>query len=742
MLWHTLKRLLFRPAEQPVEALTDKVFRLLREKRPEEAGQLLTSAINTEDPDPELLSLLGETEYHLKHPERAEQLFMNALRLRPGLPNAHYGISLVHYSSGRYFDALAQAQYACNLSPKTARYLAQLGLCQIATKSYGPARDVLRNAVLLDPDNVPALNNFAIALHALGDEDEALRHIRRALELKPEYEPARNNLAIFLGNQAYSAHFDDVAGIVESRLDGIAMQSSNADQEADIAKLEAEFTARPTDPILSCQLIEAYLRALRTKDAMDVLRIALAHHSDHPDLLLLKARIAQQMDQLPLARDIYSRVLSQHPSHVTALLGMGQVLRDLDKVNDALEFVERAAAFSDKPETLIQLAFAYSNACRYPEALAACDRVEALQPAMAPFLVSSRAVSHAYLGHFGEAMIWIEKAQLHEATSAGFEVFRGMLQLQNDQFAEGWEGYRHRALLEPRHQRLLPYPAWRGEDVAGKTVLVLAEQGLGDQVMFASCLPDLLALHPEQVLLEANERVEKTLARSFPQIRVFSSKQRNFDWMPASLEPDYYLPIADLPYHFRRSVDTFPDHQGYLTADPERVAYWRSRLGSDRRAIGFTWRGGIQKTRQAIRSLELDQLEPILAEPRVRFVNLQYGNVTDDIDSFSRSHGIEIDSFPEAIEDLDEFAALLKALDLVITVCNTTVHYAGALGKPCWVLTPHVPEWRYGLTAPRMHWYPSTRMFRQPSPGDWTSVISEAHAALVHWLDQCNPQVA
>lgn len=742
MLWLTLKRLLFRPAEKPVDALTDKVLRLLREKRPEEAGQLLTATINTEDPDPELLSLLGETEYHLKHPESAEQLFMNALRLRPGLPNAHYGLSLVYHSSGRYFDALAQAQYACNLSPKTARYLAQLGLCQIATKSYGPARDVLRNAVLLDPDNVPALNNFAIALHALGDGDEALRHIRRALALNPEYEPARNNLAIFLGNQAYSAHFDDVAGIVESRLDGIALQSSNADQDADIAMLEAEFTALPTDPILSCQLIEAYLRALRTKDAMDVLRIALAHHPDQSGLLLLKARIAQQMDQLPLARDIYSRVLSQHPTQVTALLGMGQVLRDLDKVNDALEFVERAAAFSDKPETLIQLAFAYSNACRYPEALATCDRVEALQPAMAPFLVSSRAVSHAYLGHFSEAMIWIEKAQLHEATSAGFQVFRGMLQLQNDQFAEGWEGYRHRALLEPRHQRLLPYPAWRGEDIAGKTVLVLAEQGLGDQVMFASCLPDLLELHPRQVLLEANERVEKTLARSFPQIRVFSSKQRNFDWMPAGLEPDYYLPIADLPYHFRRSVDSFPHHQGYLTADPERVASWRSRLGSDRPAIGFTWRGGIQKTRQAIRSLELDQLEPILTEPRVRFVNLQYGNVTDDIDSFSRTHGIEIDSFPEAIEDLDEFAALLKALDLVITVCNTTVHYAGALGKPCWVLTPHVPEWRYGLTAPRMHWYPSTRMFRQPSPGDWTSVISEAHAALVHWLDQCNPQVA
>ncbi|MCP5278850.1 MAG: tetratricopeptide repeat protein [Thiobacillus sp.] len=736
MLLRTFKSILFPATETIKESIPDQVRRLIREKRAQEAHALLLPLLGKAGQAPEVMALIGEVEYHLKHIAEAEDLFMKALREKPGLAMAHYGLSLTYYESGRYFDALAQAQYACNLSQRTARYLAQLGLCQIATKSYGPARDTLRQAVLLDPENVPALNNFAIALQVLGDTDDALRHIRRALELDPDYEPAQQNLALFAAPPDYSTHFDAEAGVIELHPHAHDRPPSYGLSSDDISRLESQFSAHPDDVDLASRLIQAHMNALRVEDARDILRIALAHHHEHVDLLVLKAKIASQLGQLRLARDIYERVVARSPDHVEALLGLGQVLRDLGKVNDAVAPTERAAALSDKPETLIQLAFTYSNACRYPECLATCDRVEAQAPSVAPFLLSSRAVSHAYLGNFDEAMKLVHQAQQHEATSAGFQVFLGMLQLQNEDYAAGWEGYRHRALLDAEHQRLLPYPHWQGEDPAGKTILILAEQGLGDQVMFTSCLPDLLALHPKRVLLEAHERVERTLARSFPEIQVFASGQKNFDWLPAGLEPDYYLPIADLPYYFRRNREAFPKHRGYLSADRERVAYWRERLGTGRPAIGFTWRGGLQRTRQAIRSLALDQLAPLLCDPHARFVNLQYGDVAEEISAFAGKQGLDILNFPEAMADLDEFAALICALDMVITVCNTTVHYAGALGKPCWVLTPHVPEWRYGLTSPSMPWYPSTRMFRQPMPGDWDAVLQQVQVALSAWL-QC-----
>jgi hypothetical protein len=126
----------------------------------------------------------------------------------------------------------------------------------------------------------------------------------------------------------------------------------------------------------------------------------------------------------------------------------------------------------------------------------------------------------------------------------------------------------------------------------------------------------------------------------------------------------------------------------------------------------------------------------LFAENGYQFVNLQYGEVQDELAEFCRSEGISILNWPEAIRDLDEFAALISALDLVVTVCNTTVHYTGALGRPCWVMTPFIPEWRYGIDSPRMRWYPSTRMFRQRSPGDWDGVLASVKDALPIYLDQ------
>jgi hypothetical protein len=108
--------------------------------------------------------------------------------------------------------------------------------------------------------------------------------------------------------------------------------------------------------------------------------------------------------------------------------------------------------------------------------------------------------------------------------------------------------------------------------------------------------------------------------------------------------------------------------------------------------------------------------------------------VSAELEAFAHPRGLSILHFPEAIRDLDEFAALIGALDLVITVCNTTVHYTGALGRECWVMAPHIPEWRYGLTSPGMRWYPSVKMFRQQNPGDWQGVLGELESAIATWL--------
>lgn len=747
MLWNTLKSALRRPTAEPVLPLHARIRSMIREGRLQEAlDHLAESGRTPAVPEEVLLALTGEVHYHANRRQEAEDCFRAALRKRPSLAAGHYGLSLLYYDAGQMDDALAHAQYARNVCPDDAAILAQTGLCYIAAQDYSNARDCLRQAALLDPEHVPTLNNLGIALHATGDAAGALYYFHRALALKPDYGPALTNLRNLYGFEQPILKFDAASGTTENRLDPTDMpgRAEWARADLDIETLERAFENDPADQDVLQRLVQSYLTALRLEDARDTLHIGLAHHPHSIPLLNLAGRIAHMLGQYNQARYNYEQALKGDPDNTDALLGLSQVLRDQGLVEDALGHVEHAAAIDDGIAVLMQLAAAQANACRYEACLATCDRIEARDPQLAAFLLTSRAVSQAYLGRFDAAMTCIERVREIDPANIGLRCFAGILDLLHERYEPGWEGYRYRFLMESNDQRLLPFPRWQGEDLAGRTVLVLAEQGLGDQVMFASCLADLLARRPGKVLLEAHARVAKTLARSFPQVQVIPSGQnKQLDWYEAGLAPDCYVHIADLPYFFRRKKEDFPAHRGYLIADPQRIEYWRRSLRamSNRPLVGLSWRGGLQKTRQWIRSLELAQLEPLIIETGVQFVNLQYGDVTAEIERLRTQTGCDLLHYPEAIADLDEFAALISALDLVITVCNTTVHYAGALGKPCWVLAPRIPEWRYGLQGETMRWYPSVRMYRQRAQDDWAQVLAEVQSALRAWAGRAEEEL-
>lgn len=736
MLFNTLKNLFLPPPPEPTKGMEESFVELLRQRDWRGAQKALDKSDNSISPAKRLV-MRAELTYHQGDHAEAERFAHSALEQSPGLAEAHYVLSLLRYDAGLLTEALAQAHYARNRTPGNARILAQLGLCLIANKDYGAARDVLRQAVLLDPDNVPAINNLGIACHAMLDYGNALHYFQRALTLKPDYALALENLHSLFGIESYSTEYDSESNILRVHLQTTEAANMDSHKDQTLAELESEYDERPDDGQLALNISQRYLKNLQLEAARDVLHLALARHPDDVSLLYQAGRMANLLGQWNKSRANYERVLELDPNNVESLIGLAEVLRNLALFEEALHPVETAVSLREDANTLVQLAFAQVNACRYEDGLITCERVEALRPEYASFLATSQAVCHAYLGHFEEAFKYIEIADLHEKNNLGFSIFRGMIHLQHENYGQGWDDYRYRTFSDSKQMRLLPYPVWEGEPLVGKTILVLAEQGLGDQVMFASCLLDLLALRPREILVEANERVANTLARSFPTIRVFPSNQRSFGWIPPETIPDFYTPIADLPRHFRRSLEDFPLHTGYLRADPDRVVYWKARLDAldCRPKIGFTWKGGLQQTRRTVRSLSLEQLEYILGDDRACFVNLQYGEVQAEIADFARPRTLNIIDWPEAIADLDEFAALISALDLVITVCNTTVHYAGALHRPCWVMAPYIPEWRYGLKNEGMRWYPSVRMFRQPSLGDWNNVIERVQQSLNNCFD-------
>lgn len=312
------------------------------------------------------------------------------------------------------------------------------------------------------------------------------------------------------------------------------------------------------------------------------------------------------------------------------------------------------------------------------------------------------------------------------------------LLLRAHEFKEGWKHYEYRLTLDPSSQRDLPQPRWNGEPLGGRTLLLTCEQGLGDEIMFASIMPEMMR-EAEHCIIECDQRLHALYRRSFPDATIFPinrkapqghrTLEQNLDRLPAF---DYWTPMGSLSRHTRGAETDFPRHEGYLIADPERTASWKTRLKDlgEGLKIGISWRGGIASTNARGRTLALNQLAPILKTPNAHFISLQYGDCADEIRSFGDASGIRVHHWQEVIDDYDDTAALISALDVVISVCTAIIHLGGALGRPVWVMAPFLAEWRYGREGPSMIWYPSVRVFRQPKPGAWPPVIADVNRAL------------
>ena len=317
----------------------------------------------------------------------------------------------------------------------------------------------------------------------------------------------------------------------------------------------------------------------------------------------------------------------------------------------------------------------------------------------------------------------------HEA-----RLVRSYMNLKRAEFAQGWRDYDARLHSRFSAQRPAHYPQWDGTPIPEKTLLIYGEQGFGDQIMFASCFGDAIA-RAGHCIIECDPRLVALFRRSFPTATIETSAPAEAPSAAVARAQtvDREIPMGDLPGMFRNSLEEFPRHSGYLHAEPGRVAYWRSRLEAlgPGPKIGLSWRGGVAATRRHLRSLALEEFLPVLRQP-AGFVSLQYGDCAGDLERLRKEHGLALPHWQDALDDYAETAALVCALDLVISVCTSVIHLTGALGKPVWILVPAVAEWRYLAQGETMPWYPSARLFRQTDSSTWREVIDRLGVELKH----------
>ena len=436
-------------------------------------------------------------------------------------------------------------------------------------------------------------------------------------------------------------------------------------------------------------------------------------------------------NRLDRAERLLGHVLAVAPGAAEALHIQGLIAFRRKRPVEAAALMERGLAAGGRaPGHLRNLSEVYRHLGRLDEALVAARQAVSLDPADP-------------LGPFNLAMVHYDRGEIAPCISAANHSVQlrpnlpqahmklGQAHLIAGDFGPGWDHYEWRYKI-PGAQALMPptqRPQWDGKPVANGRLLLVADQGFGDVVMFARYVGWAKGLAPD-LLIACSSEMEALLARTFPGVRIVTR------W---DLVPDYvaFCPFSGLPRLAGTRLDNIPAEIPYLAPDPARVAPWRARLDAllppGHRRIGIAWAGRPTHNNDHSRSVALRTLAPLAATPGAVFVSLQKGDGARQLGEWPGDGAELVDLGPELV-DFEDTVAVIDQLDMLVSVDTAIVHFAGAMGKPAWVMLPFAADWRWLRNRADTPWYPSLRLFRPPATRAWDVLVPQVAAALAEYL--------
>ena len=440
----------------------------------------------------------------------------------------------------------------------------------------------------------------------------------------------------------------------------------------------------------------------------------LTEKPDDPHTLYLYGTCLLQGDLPGLGTVFLKRSCRLRPAYVPALSNLGAAYRTLARDEQAIavlrEAIEAARAqASDDPGDIKALAEALSNL---------------------------GAVLHTR-GEDEEATKVLSEALEICADLPIAHWNLGLSLLKQREWKKGWDGYDwgYKAGERKQSAHIGRYKEWLGEDLTNQTILVWGEQGIGDEIQFASCIPDL-EKEAGRIILDCHPRLETIFSRSFPDIEVVGRRKDPKGTWAQSMGVDYHIPIGSLPRRYRNEDKDFPGTP-FLVPNKTRAEWWKKQHEGKVR-IGLSWRGGRGDQGRPKRSIPLEKWGQIIRPIEgVVWTSLQYGEERyAEVQRANEQFGIDINHHDFAFEgNFDETCNITAACDLVISVQVAAVHVAGALGVPCWAMIPKGPTWRY-VTGEKLPWYDSVRQFHQEKLWDWGPVMEKVSGELDKFLEK------
>ena len=467
-------------------------------------------------------------------------------------------------------------------------------------------------------------------------------------------------------------------------------------------------------------------QAGRVEEAEVFFRKAISIKSDFAQIHTSYALLLHDHKRLEEARACYRKAIIINPDYAEAYCDGGVVLDELNEVQEAITSYSRAVLLKpDYAMALNNLGGAHKKINCLEEAVAHYDDAISIDPGYA-LAYSNRGVALKGLKRIDEALSNQDKAICLTPDYADAYWNKGLVKLLTGDFTEGWELYEWRKKTkEPHGDRSFSNPLWLGKgSLAGKTILVHWEQGLGDSIQFCRYIACFKAL-AARVLFAP----QKPLRGLMKNLDVACDIVDEAD---PSLAFDCHIPLLSAPLAFGADESNMPGRRPYLFAEPDRKARWRERIGGEGLRIGVCWQGSTGPV-DAGRSFPLSQFLALSDMPGVRLISLHKGDGESQLRDLPggltvETMGADFDAGPDAFLDT---AALIMCCDLVITSDTAVAHLAGALGVETWVALKQVPDWRWMLDRQDSPWYPKMRLFRQQRDGDWNGVFERIRLALI-----------
>jgi tetratricopeptide (TPR) repeat protein len=603
------------------------------------------------------------------------------------------------------------------------------GIIEALENNNELAIDYLKSALGVSPTNIDVIYNIGLIYQRLNRNDEAIQYYNKLLLINPHHTNAHNNIGnILIGlnldeealksyNLSISSNANNYIALLNKAKTLYKLQrfAEAASVFQEVIKLKKDFY----EAYSLCGL--SYLKAGQFEKSIEFLNFPISKSLNNFDDYINRGVCFSKLSRFKDAANDFKKSIELNPDSSLGHENLGNALRDLNLNTEALQSFEKAINLDpNNADALSNAGNILQDKGQIAEAIEYFERAINIREDKTFLYNCGNALEG--LKEYDKAIIKYDQAINLDPNYADAYFGKSLILLKTGKYNEGWKLYewRFKAHQSGDLSRFALLPGWNLE--INKRVILWAEQGIGDEIMFASLIPELETLCTKLVV-QIDERLVNLFKRSFSKNILFIDKAEIFSFH----EYDYQISMGSLCSLLRKSNEDFKKQpQSYLIADTNNKINIDSHLKKGEKYCGVSWMSKNQKNGFK-RSIELLHFMEPLIDKGYKFINLQYGVNTEDLSEFNKLHpGLLINvNELDIMKDIDGLASLIKNCNLVVTIDNSTAHLSGALGVPTYVLLPYSAEWRWGNESEKSMWYQSIRLFRQKQNKEWNYVLEE-----------------